>query len=107
ITRAALDNVGVLLIANAMGPSPHEGSDAFTTQEDEAIASWVNDGGSLLLVADHVPFGEAAARLATTFGVTMYLAFARDDENSRFDNERLVFSRANGLLSAHPITDGR
>jgi hypothetical protein len=61
-----------------------------------------------LLIADHAPFGFAAERLAGRFGVTMYKAFARDDKNhSGWDNERLLFSRANGLLAEHPITAGR
>jgi len=38
----------------------------------------------------------------------MYLAYARDDENhDGWDNERLVFSRANGLLTNGPIANGR
>jgi hypothetical protein len=90
-----------------MGPDGHEGRPAFTPAEDSVVADWVRAGGSLLLIADHVPFGSAAAPLAASFGVRMYLAFARDDRNSGWDNERLIFSRANGLLSAHPITNGR
>jgi hypothetical protein len=97
----------VLIVANAMGPDGHEGRPAFTPAEDSVVADWVRAGGSLLLIADHVPFGSAAAPLAASFGVRMYLAFARDDRNSGWDNERLIFSRANGLLSAHPITNGR
>ena len=38
----------------------------------------------------------------------MYVAFARDNQNhSGWDNERLLFSRANGLLTDCPITNGR
>jgi hypothetical protein len=107
-TAEALDPVRVLIVANAMGPDGHEGRAAFTDAEDSALVHWVRDGGSLLLIADHVPFGSAAAPLARAFGVTMYLAFARDDNHhAGWDNERLVFSRANGLLGTHPITDGR
>jgi len=47
----------------------------------------------LLGVADHSPFGSAAKELSATFGVTMYLLFARDDlKHAGWDNERLVFS---------------
>ena len=107
-TAASLAGLRILVIANALGPDGHEGRAAFTQDEDAALATWVHDGGSLLLVADHVPFASAAARLAQSFGVTMYLAFARDDKNHfGWDNEVLLFSRANGLLTACPITDGR
>jgi hypothetical protein len=38
----------------------------------------------------------------------MYLAFARDDvHHDGWDNERLVFSRQNGLLTSGAIANGR
>lgn len=104
---STLDSVNVLVIANALGPPGQEDRPAFTPQEDTVLPEWVRRGGSLLLVADHVPFGAAAKQLAKQFGVKMYLAFARDDEHSGWDNEKLVFSRENGLLVDHPITRGR
>jgi hypothetical protein len=104
----ALRGVDVLVIANAMGPDGHDGRPAFTLDEEAAVAAWVGAGGGLLLIADHAPFGGAAAALARQFGVTMHYRFARDDEfHDGWDNERLEFSRANGLLPANPITDGR
>jgi hypothetical protein len=107
-TAASLDSVQILLIANAMGPDGHEGRPAFTPAEDSAVVDWVRAGGALLLIADHAPFGSAARQLAAGFGVTMYLTYARDDRHhAGWDNERLLFSRANGLLSPGPITDGR
>ena len=106
-TSAALDSVDVLIIANALGPDGHEWQAAFTVGEDSVVRAWVERGGALLLVADHSPFGSAAKDLAARFGVTMYLTFARDDaKHAGWDNERLVFSRGNGLLADHPITDG-
>jgi hypothetical protein len=107
-TAASLSPLQILVVANALGPDGHEGRAAFTEAEEEALVTWVRHGGALLLVADHAPFGFAAGRLANRFGVTMHTAFARDDEHhSGWDNERLLFSRANGLLTACPITDGR
>jgi hypothetical protein len=104
----ALRDVDILVIANAMGPEDHEGHPAFTPEEGAAVAVWVHGGGALLLIADHAPFGAAAADLAKQFGVTMHYLFARDDEfHDGWDNERLEFSRANGLLPSNPISDGR
>jgi hypothetical protein len=38
----------------------------------------------------------------------MHLSFARDDTNhAGWDNERLLFSRDNGLIGSGPIADGR
>jgi len=97
----------VLVIANAMGPDEHEGRDAFTADEVAAVVAWVRGGGALLLIADHVPFGSAAAALSQQLGVEMFLAFARDDDHKEgWDNERLVFSTENHLLVDGPITRG-
>lgn len=105
---ASLASVDVLVVANAMGPDGHEGRAAFRPEEIAAVVRWVDGGGALLLIADHVPFGSAAEGLGRELGVTMYLAFARDDRHhAGWDNERLLFSRANGLLTACSITEGR
>src|SRR5580700_9348356 len=77
-TEGSLAGLRILVIANALGPEGHEARAAFTQDEDSALAAWVQHGGSLLLIADHVPFASAARQLAQSFGVTMYLAFARD-----------------------------
>ncbi len=69
---------------------------AFTTQEIIEINNWVNEGGSLFLVADHMPFGGAAYDLAHSFGFEFSNGFARlKKEGSQPDyfsvqNERLV-----------------
>jgi Domain of unknown function (DUF4350) len=106
-TTSNLAGVSILVVVNALGANGHEARSAFTDAECAAVAAWVADGGSLLLVADHAPFGSAARKLAEQFDVKMFLRYARDDENSDGDNERLVFSRSNGLLADHPITEGR
>ena len=102
-----LRRADVLIVANALGEDGHETHSAFTPEEIDALATWVDSGGSLLLIADHSPFGWAARDLAKRLGVTMYGLFARDDAYNDGDNERLVFSRANHLLADNPITDGR
>jgi len=107
-TADVLKGVDVLVIANAMGPDDHETRPAFTPEEETALVEWVKNGGSLFLIADHSPFGSASSRLAKLFGVTMYWRYARDDRyHDGWDNERLDFSRANGLLADNAITNGR
>jgi hypothetical protein len=106
-TASTLTGVSTLVIVNALGANGHEARSAFTDSECTTVADWVASGSSLLLFADHSPFGNAARSLAARFGVTMSLRYARDDENSDGDNERLVFSQSNGLLADHPITEGR
>lgn len=107
-TAETLTNADVLVIANAMGPDGHETRPALTPEEEAGVVEWVRRGGALFLIADHSPFGAAVARFAGRFGITMHLRFARDDRfHDGWDNERLDFSRANGLLGHNPITDGR
>ena len=119
ITREALAAAQILVIANAVSPSVRAEEDvasAFTEAEAVALERWVTGGGALLLIADHAPFGGAAAILAARFGVDFGNGFVFDTANylTTFRNGQLpgvasilVFSRANGLLGVHPILDGR
>ncbi|HEX4933436.1 MAG TPA: DUF4350 domain-containing protein, partial [Gemmatimonadaceae bacterium] len=105
-TRESLRDARVLVIANAAGggtpvafginlPLPggdegRRGDPAFTPAEIEAVRSWVEEGGSLLLIADHAPFGAAAAAMGAAFGVRMHGGFMEvPGENS----DPLLFSR--------------
>jgi len=111
-TRQALEKCEILVIANAMGP---DGTDdtvaaksAFTETECDAVRDWVSDGGSLLLITDHRPFGDAAEALSKRFGVEMSKGVTRDPENSEKDRPaQILFTRAKNLLGDHPITRGR
>ena len=107
-TREILDGWDILVVVNAEG-EPAE-SPAFDPGEIEEVALWVERGGSLLLVADHSPFGLAAGPLAERFGVTMLDSYLKDSANSDPDLPGpffLLFTRENGLLGDHPILEGR
>ena len=97
----------ILVIVNADGPTP--GASAFSTTEIDAVARWVDGGGSLLLVADHTPFGRAANAMAERFGITMMDSHLKDEthkEPSLPGPFFLLFSEENGLLGEHPILRG-
>ncbi len=107
-TRAGLDSARVLVISNALAERNEDAwylpvSSAFDTSEVRVVEGWVRGGGSLLLVADHLPFGGAAADLAAAFGVLLTNGFAQDAAG-QFD---FMVRRGDGLLRAHPVTDGR
>lgn len=112
-TAAALAGADVLVIANAaaqQGGAAGFGAPAFDTAEVRAVTDWVRAGGSLLLIADHAPFGAAAEPLAQAFGVEMSKGLTSDPVERDPDGSNasiLLFSRDNGLLGPHPITDGR
>jgi len=108
---AALRECDILVIVNACGPGDGErrAQSPFDSAECAAIRGWVEGGGSLLLVADHHPYGEAAAKLASEFGVEMSGGWTDDEKHARAgsgDPGQLLFSRENGLLGEHAITRG-
>jgi hypothetical protein len=112
-TAASLVGVRVLVISNALGVGATAGTDtsppAFTDAENEVVSAWVRAGGSLLLVSDHTPMGEANSALAAKLGVTMGRGFVMttDPAHRGSSPTQLVFSRGNTLLPDHPITRGR
>jgi hypothetical protein len=68
---------------------------------------WVREGGSLLLIADHTPFGTAAYHLAIRFGAAMGKGWVFEPKPEGRITTQLTFSRANRLLGIHPIMLGR
>jgi hypothetical protein len=112
---AVLAGYQILVIVNARGagndaPMAARTKPAFTDDECTAVRDWVRSGGSLLLVADHYPIGDATEQLSLQFGVAMSKGVTRDPENSDAQlggPSVLVFSRANKLLADHPVTLGR
>lgn len=80
-TAERLKNCDVLVIANALNPInignwvvPNPS--AFTAQEIEIIEQWVTNGGSLLLIADHMPFGGAVQDLGKALGAEWLNGFS-------------------------------
>lgn len=109
VSAQTLENCRVLVIANALSP-PNLNNwrtptpSAFSQEEIETLFEWVIGGGSLFLIADHMPFAGAAAALAAKFSFTFYNGFATDASAANAD---LVFTRRDGSLCDHAITQGR
>ena len=122
-TGVVLNGVDVLVIVNASGgtnpqvfgfnlPFLRKGerdAPAFAPVEIEVLKTWVSEGGSLLLIADHYPFGSAAAALAAAFGVTMHCGFTEiaNQYPGQPEPGEIEFMRSNGLIFGNVITDGR
>ncbi len=106
--RATLKDCRVLVIANALANDDFTPDPAFTDAECDVIRDWVSQGGALLLIADHAPFGRAAKKLSQRFGVDMRGGYTMDSQHCyQLARWQLVFARENGLLQDHPITRGR
>ena len=104
-TKQSLESIDVLVIANALPVSRggQEIDSAFGEDEIAVLKDWVHDGGSLMVLADHRPYGEASMKLGAAFGVEMSGGFVLDNDEQR---GRIEFGRENKLLASHPITDG-
>ncbi|MBE0642445.1 MAG: DUF4350 domain-containing protein [Bacteroidetes bacterium] len=75
---------------------------AFNTEEIDAIARWVHEGGSLFLIADHMPFPKAIDSLAIRFSIRFSNGFAL---YAGKPGRGLMFTRSNDNLREHWITD--
>jgi hypothetical protein len=125
----------IIVIANAQAETdvkdrsyPH--SSAFSRDEINALFTWIHGGGSLLLIADHVPFAGAVSDLATILGVQFIDGFV--GPNAGLTTGNIVYGTVNkkmwqefavgakvpfeqlqrfladpGKLGAHPIIRGR
>jgi len=107
-----LNKCDILVIANARGGREKGtgGNPAFSEEECKTVEEWIRGGGSLLLIADHAPYGAAAEILSKRFSVNMSNGDTIDP--SHHDPETgeegsILFSRKNGLLKDHSITRGR
>jgi hypothetical protein len=108
LSAESLASCDVLVIANAL----HESNEtswtlptpsAFTAEEIAAVHGFVEAGGGLWLIADHMPFPGAAQELAAAFGFELANGFAvRDGQSGGPD----LFTRENGGLASHSITEG-
>jgi len=110
----ALKGIDILVIANALHrrnaedwtlPTPP----AFSAVEVEAVREWVRGGGSLLLIADHMPFPGGASTLAAAFGFQFRNGFAGAAQQL----DAIAFRHApagaglrGGSLADHLITRG-
>ena len=107
-SRASLRRGKILVIANALAernqtdwslPTPS----AFSDEEIAAVCEWVKGGGSLLLIADHMPFAGAAEKLARALGIQFSNGYAVDESGPR----PMVFRRSDGSLRGSLVTGGR
>lgn len=110
-TSAVLTRADVLVIANALAEKDADPDEwrlptpsAFTGAEIDALEEWVRRGGSLLLIADHMPIPGAAEALAAVFGLRFQNGFAVDTASGSGD---ATFRVSDGSLRSHPVVSGR
>ena len=108
-TAGSLARGDVLVISNAMHKqseadwAPLPTLSAFSDAEIVAVERWVRSGGSLLLIADHMPLAGHAEAMAAAFGVRFQNGFAMDAAGSG----QITFRRSDRSLQSGRVADGR
>jgi hypothetical protein len=115
ITPEILIGYDVFVCSNASSSEPdslgrRSPLPAFTAEEGQYLKQWVLNGGSMWLIADHEPAGNAVENLADSFDVNMSKSYTADPKN--FDKISLYaswirYSIENVNLGDHPIMKGR
>lgn len=108
-SKETLKEAKILVVSNALNEKNKEEwalptPSAFTDEEIAAVRDWVKGGGSLLLIADHMPFAGAGEKLGAEFGIKFINGFAT---NQKTKGKPDVFSIENKMLMNHPILNGR
>ena len=107
-TQSKLETGKILLISNALHKKNVENwfvpvYSAFTKKEIKTLETWVREGGSLWLIADHMPLAGAAKDLGAAFGFGFTDGFVFDSTHQG----PAVFSLENEGLKENVITQGR
>lgn len=107
-TLDRLERCQILVISNALNPINKDKwflptPSAFSKKEISVLRQWVNKGGSLFLIADHMPMAGAAMDLAKEFGFEMTNGFALDTVNKG----GTIFNLKNKTLVSSEVTTGR
>ncbi len=102
-----LSKADILIVANALDAKNAKNWDlpnypAFSRAEIEAVFNWVRAGGSLMLIADHMPFPKAAAYLAEIFGFQFLNGYVEI-----VGQREQYFQREDRSLVDHPIVRGQ
>jgi uncharacterized protein (DUF2249 family) len=106
--RSKLKGGRILVISNALHennvqdwtlPNPS----AFKDSEIETVRKWVREGGSLFLIADHMPMAGAARDLAAAFEFEFTNGFVFDTTSQG----PALFQMQDGTLIESAITKGR
>ncbi|MFV0571131.1 MAG: YybH family protein [Xanthomarina gelatinilytica] len=106
INQNTLKSLNTLVIANAIHPSnvgnwKRPITNAFSVEEIDLLEKWVSNGGSLMVVADHMPYAGATNELAKKFGFSYEDGFVMS-ESEIWPPES--YSKKQGNLFETPIT---
>jgi hypothetical protein len=107
-TNKNLSKGKILVISNALNEINEENwylptPSAFSSAEITSVKDWVNKGGRLFLIADHMPMAGAAQDLAAAFGFEIANGFVLHTVTNGIG----YFNLTDGSLIESSITSGR
>lgn len=107
IDKTLLENINIYIVGTAMGREDPGDKSPFTQNEVDELELWVKDGGSLLLITEHFPFGLAMKPVLDKFGVQVHNGYSEDTLlNNKEVRDALLFTKSKGNLNqTHPILD--
>lgn len=91
VNESRLKQANLLVIACPFS----ENNEPYTTGEIDTIKSWVEQGGSLLLITDHIPFSNSAVSLAKAFAIQFTIGTVVDHaqgDKTVFEPGRIIYS---------------
>ncbi len=111
VSKQSLSEIQIYVIVNALHQSNQRKWElptpsAFSDEEIDTIVKFVAGGGSLFLIADHMPFPGAIEKLAAKFGVQFENGFNATKNDNELEPGKVEFRRKDGGIAKHVITDG-
>jgi hypothetical protein len=90
-----------------MGKEDPGAKSPFSQNEVDEIEQWVKDGGSLLLITEHFPFGLAMTPVLSKFGLRVHNGYTEDTLlNNKEVRDAWLFTKSKGNLNTiHPILE--
>ncbi len=110
LTPELLKRAGVMVVAtpiDGLDDGDLTGRSPFKEWEITAVHEWVEKGGALLVISDHMPIAEALDPLLRAFGVQGDNGYVFAFQGDRLVQTSMMFRRGDGSLRDHPIVTGR
>ena len=101
-----LEDCAILVISDAQPPGRAEDPPTFADDEVSKLNAWVDSGGSLLLITDHLPDPGAIEALSASFGFEIHNGYVFEG-SPEGPARPTVFRREGGSLTDDPLLEGR
>ncbi len=106
ISETLLSSGDIYVIADAQPPAKVGDPPSFSDQEIRILRDWVEKGGALFVITDHMPDPSAIEDLANSFGIQVNDGYVLSGPPPG-RREPILFQKSDGTLADHLLTRGR